>query len=116
MHGESEHRLKILDILLEKKADVNLPDIINATPLMVTAGLGQVELMTRLLHAGADVNHGGGVGYTALKRAAVHGQVDAMHAMIVAFDDAMDVAMHRGEHRGLMLMELSRSRSLSLSL
>jgi len=87
-HGEHEHRIQFIDVLLEAKASPNSYDLTTTSMLTHAAGKGHTKIMERLLKAGADINVGGGSGYTALKRAALHGQVDALHAMCVKFDEA----------------------------
>ena len=52
--------------LLRAGADVNLPDVIGGTPLIVAAGNGDTEMVLLLLEAGADTSHRDDFGNDAL--------------------------------------------------
>ncbi len=73
--GASQKTLEVMELLLEKGADPNLPDDMGRTPLMKLAmqppyGKGVVEEMIRLLlKTGADVNIRSKDGKTALQLA-----------------------------------------------
>ena len=46
--------LKVVTMLIDAGADVDLPDVDGETPLMVATHIGRPQAMTRLLEAGAD--------------------------------------------------------------
>jgi ankyrin repeat protein len=52
--------------LIERGANVNAKDEEGATPLMIAAGMGRVEMVKLLLSKGADVNARDNSGVTAL--------------------------------------------------
>ncbi|MDR2490364.1 MAG: ankyrin repeat domain-containing protein [Spirochaetaceae bacterium] len=72
-----EKRTGWTELLLEKRADVNIKNTAGTTPLHEAAMIGDIETMRRLIAAGADVNGQDGQGNTAMHLAvpaAVHQQ------------------------------------------
>ncbi len=92
----------LIRVLLDAQADSRIPTEKNATPLMVAAGLGNLQDRTAeeeknalevteiLLQLGADVNAVGENGYTALHGAAYVG-ADAITQLLVAKGAQLDV-------------------------
>lgn len=58
------------------------------TPLLVSAGNGDIAAVQQLLNAGEDVNQTGFADYTALMEAAYYGQTDCLRILLAAGADA----------------------------
>lgn len=58
------------------------------TPLLVSAGNGDITAVRQLLNAGEDINQTGFADYTALMEAAYHGQTDCLRILLAAGADA----------------------------
>ena len=58
------------------------------TPLLVSAGNGDITAVRQLLNAGEDVNQTGFADYTALMEAAYYGQTDCLRILLAAGADA----------------------------
>jgi ankyrin repeat protein len=61
--------IKMVELLLQHKADVNEKDAFNTTPLMYAASMGDQEMVKLLLQYGADASAGDGQGNTVLSAA-----------------------------------------------
>lgn len=53
----NDQLIECADLLLEKGANVNATDFHSMSPLMYAAKENKLELVKRLIEAGADVNH-----------------------------------------------------------
>jgi ankyrin repeat protein len=73
---------KIVELLLEKGADVNAKDKDgNVTALIMAASNGHTETVKFLLERGADVNAKDNDGFTALKAARKAGHLDIVQLL-----------------------------------
>lgn len=119
---ENNH-LELVDILLEKGADVNGKPADNrgATALQLAAMKGLLGLAKRLLELGADPNAPGAVvkGRTALEGAAEHGRIDMIQLLLThgaktegsgmrQFLRAIHFAAREGRHRAATLLRQQR--------
>jgi ankyrin repeat protein len=82
-----------LDALLERRADANIRDSCDWTPLMKAAVNGHVEAAERLLAAGADVDAADKGGYTALLLAASNNHA-ALVELLLAHGAMIDAQEH----------------------
>ncbi|XP_062609750.1 ankyrin repeat and SOCS box protein 8-like isoform X1 [Saccostrea cucullata] len=62
----------IVKALLQAGSDPNAENLYKATPLMLAAGTGQLEVINLLLDAGADINHEDNKGKTAFHISCEH--------------------------------------------
>ena len=67
----------IVDLLIERGADINRPGLGGDLPLTVAARRGRPELMQRLIDRGADINQRDRRGMTALDHAQRQGRPEA---------------------------------------
>jgi ankyrin repeat protein len=72
----------IVDLLLEHKVDVNLPDLAKNTALMGCCFKGYANIATKLIEAGADLNAQNAQGSTALHFAATYGQPNMVKLLL----------------------------------
>ncbi len=75
---------KIVDLLINSKADVNERDLEANTALMKAAGTGGVKSAELLTKAKADINAKEINGMTALMIAAFHGHIDIVKLLVQA--------------------------------
>jgi ankyrin repeat protein/uncharacterized RDD family membrane protein YckC len=78
----SGHSLKLVNLLLSYKANVNLPDKTGMTPLMEAAWGGNLVITRLLLQHGARVNARYGSSNTALIYAALSGSLPCVKTLI----------------------------------
>ena len=76
--------LEVLDLLLERGADVNACNKWRETPLLIAANNGHVEAVKRLLQAGADPSLCSEAGWSALTFAAHKGYDDICSLLLAA--------------------------------
>lgn len=69
-------------LLLQDKAELNVPDSKGQTPLVLAVGSGSAQAVDELLLAGANVNRCGPQGWTALHEAALHGDVASTQKLL----------------------------------
>lgn len=69
---------EIVDLLIDRGADVNRPGLSGDLPLTVAARRGRPELMRRLVERGADVDRRDQRGMTPLEHAQRQGQPEAV--------------------------------------
>ena len=69
MYAARENCLECVNVLLESKADINLPDPDGASPLLIAVMNANWDLAKRLIEAGADVNQWDIFGETPLLNA-----------------------------------------------
>lgn len=81
----------IVDLLLDRGADIEATDDLGRRPLLSAASSGRTAVVRRLLDRGADINGDDWSDQTALSEAAVHG-----HRDVVA------LLLSRGAERGLL--------------
>lgn len=81
--------LEVLDLLLERGADVNACNKWRETPLLIAANNGHVEAVKRLLVAGADPSLCSEAGWSALTFAA-HKGYDDICALLLAANAPVD--------------------------
>ncbi|PRP78552.1 ankyrin repeat protein [Planoprotostelium fungivorum] len=72
----------VVEALLAKGANPELPDIEGTTPLHLSAAHDSVEIATALLKAGANVDSRNSFGSTALHIAAFHGHRDTVDLLV----------------------------------
>ena len=73
---------------IEADSDLNEKDPVSgASPLIIAAVFGQIEVVRALIKAGADVNSRNNEGSTPLITAAVFGQIEVARALIEAGAD-----------------------------
>ena len=87
LHPNSRHpyntMMGIFDVLLESRADVNKPCVLqNRTPIMYAAALGNVYCVEKLIQNGAQVNYTDSAGHTVWTLAARAGSVDVLKCLI----------------------------------
>ena len=78
----------MVNALIDRGADVNAPSTNpekkKATPLMAASVNGRVDVIRVLLAAGARVNLGDAIGWTALMSASYYGQIEAIRVLLAA--------------------------------
>ncbi|XP_067846925.1 2-5A-dependent ribonuclease-like [Heptranchias perlo] len=89
---ESNHE-NVVHLLLDHEADPSLRKKNGATPFIVAAIVGNVNLLQTFLSLGADVDETDVNGYTAFMEAA---QYDKKEALLFLFQQKADVNKHRG--------------------
>ncbi|KAK8136420.1 ankyrin [Apiospora sp. TS-2023a] len=82
-----EGHLNIMDILLEKGANINTTSNKGWTPLMIAARNGDDEGVMFLLEKGADVNHVSPDRWTALSESTIQGSIHIMSRLLEAGAD-----------------------------
>jgi ankyrin repeat protein len=85
--GAVENSPEVTKYLIEKGADVNARDTVNATPLLWAAGFGRPETVSLLLENKADVKAVDDNGWTALIWAAGIGQPQTVDLLVKAGAD-----------------------------
>ena len=80
----SPGNLEVLNLLLEKGADVNACNKWRETPLLIAANNGHVEAVKALLKSGADPSLCSEAGWSALTFAAHKGYSDIVRLLLVA--------------------------------
>ena len=80
----SQGCLDVLDLLLQRGADVNASNKWRETPLLIAANNGHVEAVKRLLHYGADPSLCSEAGWSALTFAAHKGYDDICGLLLEA--------------------------------
>jgi ankyrin repeat protein len=80
----SPGNLEVLDLLLEKGADVNACNKWRETPLLIAANNGHVEAVKALLKSGADPSLCSEAGWSALTFAAHKGYSDIVRLLLAA--------------------------------
>jgi uncharacterized protein len=83
--------IEIVNLLLDRGANIELPDDCNKATLQAAAQYGQLEVVRCLLDRGAEIDAGIGSGHSALSYAAYEGHHDVV-ALLLA----------RGAQRGLV--------------
>ena len=102
------NRVAMVQLLLRRGANPNIPADIGVTPLQVAAGNGSTEIVKLLIQGGADVNAADvPYGHTALASAARRGQVEVIMTLLDAGADRnlgtkdgrtpLDIAQHYGK-------------------
>jgi ankyrin repeat protein len=76
MYSIASHNLELVNLLLDKGADVEAHDARGFTSLMAAAGGGFADIVKTLLDHGAGVNDKSNDGTTALKLATGNHQTD----------------------------------------
>lgn len=106
--------LQLLDLALELGADAsNVTSPYHGTALIAAAHLGHHEVVTRLIRAGAPLDHVNNLGWTALMEAVVLG--DGGPAHIATVRTLVDAGADRSiaDRRGLTPLEHARLRDYS---
>src|SRR6185436_18284040 len=80
----SQNHIKIVRMLLDHKARVDILDTGNSTPLQWAARYGYIPIMKLLLDRGANVNHVDAESNTALHLAAQKGTSDTIQLLLNA--------------------------------
>eukprot|EP00061_Rhincodon_typus_P010624 g35070.t1 len=88
---QAEHE-RIVDLLLEHGADPKLQKKNGASPFIVAAIIGNVNLLSKFLGLGADIDEADGNGFTAFMEAAQYGHEEALRFL---FQEKADVNKHR---------------------
>ena len=73
---------KKVSTLLQKWAEVDLPDSLGRTPLSWASGSGHKDVVQRLLQSGAKANKSDGFGRAALSWAAEEGHLDVVELLV----------------------------------
>lgn len=81
-------RLRVVEILIERGANVNLASKAGATPLRTAAYAGYSDVVRLLLRAGAKPNAKDGMGWTPLLHASRNGHADVVKLLLEAGADA----------------------------
>ncbi|MBO4675024.1 MAG: ankyrin repeat domain-containing protein, partial [Elusimicrobiaceae bacterium] len=102
MRAVTAGKTEIVDLLIEKKADIDKKNGYSMTPLMQAGALGYTEIVRHLMDAGADPNIKMGkayqgdsatlnVGTTALMLAAFYGQLQVVKILVDEYNPGADV-------------------------
>lgn len=83
--------LEIVDLLLDRGADIEATDDLGQRPLLSAARYGRTEIVRRLLDRGADINAVDWSGQSALSNSAVEDHHDTFHLLL-----------SRGARRGIV--------------
>ncbi|XP_067894057.1 2-5A-dependent ribonuclease-like isoform X2 [Heterodontus francisci] len=92
LNAVQENQEKIVDLLLKHKAVPGLRKKNGATPFILAAITGHVNLLQKFLTLGADVDEMDDNGFTAFMEAAYHGKKDALYFL---FQQKSDVNKQR---------------------
>jgi ankyrin repeat protein len=80
--------LDVVDALLEAKADANICDKTDNSPLIVASKEGHAQIVTKLLlQENTDINKRGNIGWTALFYACFNGNEDVVDVLLDANAD-----------------------------
>lgn len=80
---QNDH-IQVIEVLIEKGADVNLPSISGVAPLHFAVWRGNIEACRRLVEAGADIRKNTRTGWTPLHYAARHGRLEIISYLLEA--------------------------------
>lgn len=108
LHAASIHgHLDIVNLLLHiHNINLNLSDVVGMTPLMVAVENGRIEVVEKLLKAGADINHVSCEGKTALYLAVLNSSISLLQ-LLLSFQPALDVP---AQSLGLTALEVGAQR------
>ena len=74
--------IHLVNMLLDKGAQVEIKDKYGCTPLFMAAAFGQNDIVCRLVSAGADVNTKNNFGISAFAKASAEGHIDVVKMLI----------------------------------
>nr|CCA14246.1 conserved hypothetical protein [Albugo laibachii Nc14] len=108
LHAASIHgHLDIVSLLLHSSSiNLDLSDGIGMTPLMVAVENGRIEVVEKLLLAGADINHISCEGNTALYLAVNNSSISLVQ-LLLSFRSELDV---RAQPSGLTALQVGAQR------
>lgn len=90
-YAVTNRKSEIIELLIERGAEVGAADVTGMTPLHVAATLNRVHEAILLLEAGADLEARDAFGDTALHGAAMHGQISILRELIKRGADSQAV-------------------------
>lgn len=108
-NSSSSGSLSVVRVLLdqtEPKCDIEIPDSMGWTALIIAASAGITEVVSELIHAGANINAANHKGQTALHYAASKGRLEIGRLLIQygadvnAKDRANQLPLHRAASSG----------------
>ncbi|EFP81384.2 uncharacterized protein PGTG_07005 [Puccinia graminis f. sp. tritici CRL 75-36-700-3] len=108
-NSSSSGSLSVVRVLLEQqepKCDIEIPDAMGWTALIIAASAGITEVVSELIHAGANVNAVNQKGQTALHYAASKGRLEIGRLLVQygadinAKDRANQLPLHRAASSG----------------
>ena len=82
MHTSHSHELECAQVLIDAKANLNVTDAKDNTPLHYAAGYGQLEPVKMLVGAGADISLKNKDGHTAQEIAKMNAQEEIMKLLV----------------------------------
>ncbi|XP_062609752.1 ankyrin repeat and SOCS box protein 8-like isoform X2 [Saccostrea cucullata] len=87
----------IVKALLQAGSDPNAENLYKATPLMLAAGTGQLEVINLLLDAGADINHEDNKGKTAFNICCEHTRMPKAGRLLISRGADINHRDHAGK-------------------
>jgi len=73
---------ELVSLLLDKGADVNIPDTQNVTPLIVASKIGRIDIIENLLDYDANANALSTIGAFALQQCVTENHPEAMKVLL----------------------------------
>lgn len=101
------HYKEVIDLLVQKGANINEANHKGVTPLMVAASDDKVESIKALIEHGVDVNAKDSQGNTALHYAVERGRLDAFRALIAC----KTLAINAQNKQGQTVLHLAANKS-----
>jgi ankyrin repeat protein len=99
----SSHKMDIVQVLLNREVDVNHPNALRITPLMLAAREGSDVMLQLLIEKKADINSARNNGWTALMYAAQSGYGDNVKVLLHARAD-----VSRVDFRGFTALDYAK--------
>lgn len=113
---------EIVNLLLQKGADVNTENNVKNTPLMLAARKGNLKILKRLLQSGAAVNSQNIAGETALHNSSIEGHYEIARLLIENnanvnmltknLKSPMHFSMLEGDHKNIAALLLESGAEL----
>jgi len=103
-------RIEVVELLLQRKANIDKPDAGGQHPLMKCARSGKDKLCTLLLEAKAETNAVDSYGQTALHKAARHGH-DKICSMLIEHKADLNISETVHGHTPVMFAAIKNSQA-----
>lgn len=104
------NKLPTFDFLIQRGADVNLPDFENYTPLLISAERQSSDYVDRLIQVGADCTMTTVYGKNILHCVAERGNIETVWVLIKWRERLKDVDLNRRCNRGFTPLDYAEER------